>query len=218
MAFVGWDMPLQFEGLRQEHQTVRQAVGLFDVSHMGEIRVKGPGALETLEWVTTNSVASLTAGQAQYSLLANERGGVVDDLILYCLEKDRDYLLCVNAVNTEKDWHWITKYNSVGQAELINESLCWAQIAVQGPHSLELLSLVYPEVDFSTLPPFHFSRLHREGGEHLLAQTGYTGESGCEIFLPWNQAPNSGKAYWKGERGMESNPSAWELEIACEPR
>lgn len=186
--FVGWEMPIQYEGLRQEHQSVREAVGLFDVSHMGEIRITGRGALKTVEWVTTNHVAPLESGQAQYSLLPNDRGGVVDDLIVYCLTRGEDYLLCVNAVNTEKDWNWVIQHN-VGGAVVRNESLNWAQVAVQGPRALSLVSEVYPEVELSSLPSFHFLRVPREGGEHLIARTGYTGEEGCEIFLPWDKAP-----------------------------
>ena len=183
--FVGWDMPLQYEGLRQEHHSVRTAVGLFDVSHMGEIRMRGKGALKTVEWVTTNYVAVLESGQAQYSLLPNENGGIIDDLIVYCLEKGVDYLLCVNAVNTAKDLHWIVK-NHRG-ADVIDESSNWGQIAVQGPNALELMSRVYPGVHLSALSAFQFLKVDREGGEHLIARTGYTGESGCEIFVPWNQ-------------------------------
>ncbi len=185
VSFSGWEMPLQYEGLRQEHKAVRTQVGLFDVSHMGEIRIRGEGALETVEWMTTNHVEPLLSGHAQYSLMANEGGGVVDDLIVYCLEKGRDYLLCVNAANTQKDFQWILK-NSCG-GEITNESMSWAQIAVQGPSSMKLMSRIYPEVQVLFLRPFQFLKAVRGG--HILAQTGYTGELGCEIFVPWNDAP-----------------------------
>ena len=181
--FAGWEMPIQYEGLRQEHESVRAAVGLFDVSHMGELRVRGQRALETVEWVTTNYVVSLEAGQAQYSLLPNERGGIVDDLIVYCLEKGVDYLLCVNAVNTQRDRDWIVANNR--GAEVVDESLNWGQVAVQGPKALELMSRVYPEVSLSVLPSFHFLKTN---GGHLIAKTGYTGEAGCEVFIPWDEA------------------------------
>ena len=186
--FAGWELPVEYEGLRLEHQWVRKAVGIFDVSHMGEIRVTGDGALETLEWVSTNYVAAMESGQAQYSLITNEKGGIVDDLIVYCLKKPRDYLLCVNAANTQKDWNWVRK-NNPGKAQVVDESLRWSQLAVQGPQSQAVIFQLYPEVDWVSLPPFYFAKVPREGGEHLVAKTGYTGEKGCEIFLPWDNVP-----------------------------
>lgn len=190
IEFAGWEMPVQYGGFRQEHQSVRTSVGLFDVSHMGEIRVRGEGALETLEWVTTNYVASLEPGQAQYSLMPNKEGGIIDDLIVYCLEKGRDYMLCVNAVNTKKDWSWITENQRGAEVKVIDESLHWGQIAVQGPKSLELLSRVYPHTpSLFGLPSFQFLKANLGHKEHLIAKTGYTGETGCEVFVPWSEAP-----------------------------
>ena len=207
--FAGWEMPLQYEGFRQEHQCVREAVGLFDVSHMGEIRLQGKGALETVEWVTTNYVAPLQPGQAQYTLMSNERGGIVDDLIVYCLEKGRDYLLCVNAINTQKDLAWVTK-NNLGRTDAVDESFHWAQVAVQGPRALNLVAQIYPETDLFSLPSFHFLKFQREGGEHLVAKTGYTGEEGCEIFLPWNQAPQLWSALMEKGKPFGVKPiGAW---------
>ena len=166
-----------------------KGVGLFDVSHMGEIRIQGKGSLDTLEWITTNHVSKLESGQAQYSLALNENGGVVDDLIVYCIKKGMDYLLCVNASNTEKDWKWIESHNR-GHAELKNESFLWAQIAIQGPQSQDLLDRVYPQSNLSTLAPFQFLEVEQsDGSTHLVAKTGYTGEVGCEVFLPWEKAP-----------------------------
>jgi aminomethyltransferase len=127
--FAGWFMPVEYAGLRQEHMNVRSHVGLFDVSHMGEIRIRGPQSLQTVEWLTSNYAGKLENGQAQYSLLTNERGGLVDDLIVYCVEKGADYLLCVNASNTDKDFAWMLKNNR--GAEMTNESAAWGQIAVQ---------------------------------------------------------------------------------------
>src|SRR5437868_4378871 len=138
--FAGWWMPVQYKGLREEHDNVRNNVGLFDVSHMGEVRFKGPKALETLQWLTTNDVAKLNENEAQYSLLPNEQGGLVDDIIVYCLKKNEDYLVCVNASNADKDFAWMVKNNK--GADITNESTYWGQIAVQGPKALALLDKV----------------------------------------------------------------------------
>lgn len=185
VEFAGWSLPVQFEGIRQEHECVRQQVGLFDVSHMGEFRVKGPKSLETLQWVTTNDVSLLENGQAHYTLLTNETGGIVDDLIVYCLEKEQDYLLCVNAANIEKDFKWIVDHNR--GADLSNESDHWAQIAVQGPSALKLMERIFPGVE--NVKPFHFKVDGCEEAPIYLARTGYTGEPGFEIFIENSGAP-----------------------------
>ncbi len=177
--FAGWYMPVEYKGLRHEHGVVREHVGLFDVSHMGEVRIKGPKALATVEWLTTNDVSRLSNNQAQYTLLPNDQGGVVDDLIVYCIEKNQEYLLCVNASNTDKDFAWMVKNNR--GAEIINESSQWGQIAVQGPKALQLVDRIFPEV----LPPTFEMRSTRFAGEGVwIARTGYTGEDGVEIFVP----------------------------------
>lgn len=183
--FAGWYMPVQYEGLKEEHINCRTNVGLFDVSHMGEFRVRGPKALETLEWITTNDVARLKAGEAQYSLFPNATGGIVDDLFIYCVKPGEDYLLCVNAANVDKDFAFVTAHNR--GAEIANESAEWSQIAVQGPKALELLNRVLsPEIEkmpVNTHQSFHFS-----GGSVIVARTGYTGEIGGEIFVPNDKA------------------------------
>lgn len=180
VEFAGWYMPVQYEGLKQEHLNVRENVGLFDVSHMGEIRLKGPKALETLEWLTSNQVSKLKEGEAQYSLLTNEHGGVVDDLIIYCFQPNEDYLLCVNAANIEKDYQWILNHN-LG-ADVVNESDSWGQIAVQGPKSLTLLKRIFGDV-IDTIPYFQFKQVMHRDSPCILARTGYTGEVGFEIFV-----------------------------------
>lgn len=177
--FAGWYMPVEYKGLRHEHAVVREKVGLFDVSHMGEIRLKGPKALASVEWLTTNEVAKLQAGQAQYTLLPNDQGGVVDDLIVYCVTPGTDYLLCVNASNTDKDHAWIVKNNR--GAEIVNESSMWGQIAVQGPKAMELIGKVFPG---EPPPIFEFRKAKFNGSEVLVARTGYTGEDGVEVFVP----------------------------------
>jgi aminomethyltransferase len=180
--FAGWYMPVEYGlGLRQEHVACRTSVGLFDVSHMGEVFIRGPKALETVEWLTSNFAGKLGNGQAQYSLLTNESGGLVDDLIVYCLEKGREYLLCVNASNCDKDFAWMQAHNR--GAEIVNESENWGQIAVQGPKAMQLLSLVFG-ADVMLIPAFEFRRMAFGGATVLVARTGYTGEDGCEVFVP----------------------------------
>jgi len=180
VEFAGWFMPIQYQGLREEHNCVRNQVGLFDVSHMGEIRVKGPKALETLEWLTTNDVSKLDANEAQYSLLPNDQGGLVDDIIVYCIEKNQDYLVCVNASNKDKDFKWMQKHNK--GADISDESSKWGQIAVQGPQALALLDKTF-HTKISEMKPFTFLRTSFAGAEALVARTGYTGEPGAEVFI-----------------------------------
>lgn len=183
--FAGWWMPIQYKGLREEHNCVRSKVGLFDVSHMGEIRFKGPKALETLEWLTTNDVSKLQNGEAQYSLLPNDQGGLVDDIIVYCLKKDQDYLVCVNASNKDKDFEWMKKHNR--GAEITDESSQWGQIAVQGPQALALLDQVLSK-PISQMKSFTVLETEFAGGKALIATTGYTGEKGAEVFIAAPQA------------------------------
>lgn len=183
--FAGWYMPVQYAGLREEHVACREKVGLFDVSHMGEVRIRGPKALETVEWLTTNYAGRLENGQAQYTLLPNADGGLVDDLIVYCVQKGTDYLLCVNASNTDKDFAWMVKNNR--GAEITNESAQWGQIAVQGPKAMELIRRVCGEAA-GAIPSFEFRNVAFNGSEVLVARTGYTGEDGVEIFVPSAQA------------------------------
>jgi aminomethyltransferase len=178
--FAGWYMPVQYIGLREEHNNVRTNVGLFDVSHMGEVRFKGPQALSTLEWLTTNEVSKLSDGEAQYSLLPNDQGGLVDDIIVYCLRKNEDYLVCVNASNKDKDFAWMVKNNK--GAAITDESSQWAQIAVQGPKALALVQKVL-SLPVAQMKSFTLAAVQFHGHAGYLATTGYTGEKGCEIFI-----------------------------------
>jgi aminomethyltransferase len=198
--FGGWDMPVQYAGLVQEHHGVRNSVGLFDVSHMGEITVKGPKALEFLQHVTTNDVSKLVNGKAQYSLLLNEEGGVVDDIIIYKFA-DADYFICVNAGNTEKDFSWLVKHNAQG-AELKNVSANYAQIALQGPKAravlANLLNAKVAEVSIEKFPAFTFQsyllpNIASAPVDVIVAATGYTGEDGFELFI----APEFAPALWE---------------------
>jgi aminomethyltransferase len=180
VEFAGWVMPIQYKGLREEHDCVRSNVGLFDVSHMGEIRFRGAKALETLEWLTTNDVSKLNKGEAQYSLLPNADGGLVDDIIVYCLEKNADYLVCVNASNKDKDFAWMTANNK--GSDVTDESEKWAQIAIQGPKANALVDEV-TSMPVSQMKSFTHISGKFKGHAIIIATTGYTGEKGCEIFI-----------------------------------
>jgi aminomethyltransferase len=193
IAFHGWKLPLEFSGSKAEHLNVRKNVGLFDVSHMGEIRVLGKGALKILEKCLTNKVAALKKNRTQYNLLCNETGGVVDDLILYCLEPGEDYLLCVNAACLEKDLDWIRSHTSSGPEKVRNESSCWAQLALQGPKAPALLVSVLGfnggeggELD---IKKNHYQWFSFSGQSILVSATGYTGEKGFEILISPEKAP-----------------------------
>ncbi len=185
VPFAGWYMPVQYKGLKEEHQAVREGVGLFDVSHMGEIRVKGPKSLETLQWITTNDVSKLKAGDAQYSLFPNEDGGIVDDLFIYCMVPGDDYLLCVNASNADKDFAYVVRNNR--GAEVVNESSQWSQIAIQGPKAIELLKRTFGD-EAGVVPRNGHREFLFNGSTTILARTGYTGEDGAEVFVRNEQA------------------------------
>jgi aminomethyltransferase len=203
VPFAGWLMPVQYDGVKEEHLRTRQKVGLFDVSHMGEIRVRGPQSLATLQWLTTNDVAKLKAGEAQYSLFPNESGGIVDDLIVYCVEPGKDYLLCVNASNTDKDVAFVLAHNR--GAEVVNESAHWGQIAVQGPRAIELLErAISPEV--AAIGPFAFRELAFAGSRVLVARTGYTGEDGAEVFVPWEKTAELWRALLEKGADLGAGP------------
>ena len=199
--FAGYNMPIEYPtGIIQEHMTVVNGVGVFDVSHMGEFWVKGPNALPFLQQVTSNNVAALTLGQAQYTCFPNEQGGIVDDLIVYYYEPEK-YLLVVNAANIDKDWNWCVSHNTVG-AELQNSSDNTAQLAVQGPKALATLQKL-TSIDLSTIPYYHFTHGEFAGAKDvIISNTGYTGAGGFEIyFYPqdaeqiWNAVFEAGKEF-----------------------
>ncbi len=197
VEFGGWEMPVEYSGITQEHIAVRTRAGLFDVSHMGEIEVRGPHALALLQYVTSNDVSRLKILQAQYTALMYPNGSAVDDCIVHRLAEDH-YLICVNAANIEKDFEWIVKHNSFG-AEVRNHSDEYSQLAVQGPRAAAILAKV-TDADLAGLRYFWFCRAHCCGVAGLLARTGYTGEDGFEFYLPpaeservWNQLLEAGK-------------------------
>ena len=173
VPFAGWEMPVQYEGVIQEHRAVRTDAGAFDVSHMGEIEVEGPRALELLQGLLSNDLDRLEAGDAQYTLLTNERGGIIDDLIAYRLEAFR-FLLVVNASNRDEDFRWI-KGHEISGSDVRDVSDDYALIAVQGPHAIEKLGL-------APARQFTFAEERIDGIEAMVNRTGYTGEDGAEIL------------------------------------
>ena len=179
--FAGYNMPIEYSGIIDEHLTVCQSVGVFDVSHMGEFWVKGPQALAFIQQVTSNNAAVLTPGKVQYTCFPNETGGIVDDLLVYHYEPEK-YLLVVNAANIEKDWNWCVAHNTVG-AELENASDRMAQLAVQGPDAIKVLQKLTP-IDLSEIPYYTF-RVGEFAGipQGIISNTGYTGAGGFELYF-----------------------------------
>lgn len=188
VEFAGWEMPVQYEGVRQEHLAVRKSAGLFDVSHMGEIEVRGKDAINFCQWVTTNDVKKVADFQAQYTLLCNDQGGVVDDVIIYKFSGEH-FLFCVNASNTDKDFAWIKKEEHNFDIEVLDKSPQYSQMAIQGPDSITILSAVLGET-IKNIKKFRFELISCNESEIIAARTGYTGEEGFEIFLPWEAAPS----------------------------
>lgn len=184
VEFAGWELPIQYTGIVQEHRAVRQTAGLFDVSHMGEIFVQGSDAEQALNFLTCNDVAVLTDGKAQYSAILNERGGVVDDIIVYRFSKEK-YLLCVNASNAEADFAWLSKHNR-GKAKFTNHSAEYGQIALQGPKAEAIIAKLPGGQALTKLSYFSFAEFNWQSLNLIVARTGYTGEDGFEIFVPWN--------------------------------
>lgn len=180
--FAGYNMPIVYTGINEEHHGVRQNAGVFDVSHMGEFVLKGPQALPLIQRLTSNDASKLTGGKAQYSCLTNEQGGIVDDLLVYCLEQDKAYMLVVNAANIEKDWNWIVTRNTAG-VELHNISERTCLLAVQGPQATRILQSL-TEIDLSGLKYYTFNKGIFAGVENVLVSaTGYTGSGGVEIYF-----------------------------------
>ncbi len=181
VPFAGYNMPVSYEGVNIEHETVRKGVGVFDVSHMGEFLISGPNALALIQKVSSNDASKLTVGRAQYSCLPNETGGIIDDLIIYRIKEDQ-YLLVVNASNIEKDWNHISSYNSEYEAEMRDISEGYSLLAIQGPKAIEAMQSL-TSVDLSTIKFYHFQVADFAGIEHvIISATGYTGSGGFEIY------------------------------------
>jgi aminomethyltransferase len=180
--FAGFNMPISYSGINDEHATVRRNAGIFDVSHMGEFILKGDKALDLIQRVTSNDASKLTAGKAQYSCMPNEQGGIVDDLLVYCLEPGKAYMLVVNASNIEKDWNWMVKHNTEN-AELHNISDRTCLLAVQGPNATKILQPL-AEMDIMNLAYYTFTKGKFAGVDNVLVSaTGYTGAGGVEIYF-----------------------------------
>ncbi len=201
VPFAGYNMPVQYEGVNAEHETVRKGVGVFDVSHMGEFLIDGNKSLELIQKVTSNDASKLTVGRAQYSCLPNENGGIVDDLIVYKI-KENTYLLVVNASNIEKDWEWISKYNESIGATMRNLSDDYALLAIQGPKAIEAMQSL-TSVNLSTIKYYHFEVANFADIPYvIISATGYTGSGGFEIYCKnnevkqiWEKVFEAGKEY-----------------------
>lgn len=200
VPFAGFNMPVQYEGVNAEHETVRNAVGVFDVSHMGEFLLSGPDALDLIQRVTSNDASTLTIGRAQYSCLPNGKGGIVDDLIIYKI-KEEEYLLVVNASNIEKDWNWISSHNTKN-VSMRNLSDDYSLLAIQGPKAIEAMQSL-TSVDLSAIKYYHFEVGPFAGIDHvIISATGYTGSGGFEIYCKnsevkqvWDKVFEAGAAF-----------------------
>ncbi len=201
VLFAGWQMPFSYNSPSLEHIKTRKSGGLFDVSHMGQIRIQGRDSLSFLEKLLPSDLRSLQEGQALYSALCNKAGGLIDDLILYAFSKE-NYLLCVNAGSKDKDLRWIHSHLGKEKVHLQDESDNWALIAVQGPQSLELCSVLFPTIFFKQIPRFHFV----EKSNILFSRTGYTGEDGFEIYIPVHQATHFWENFLKEGEAFSIGP------------
>ncbi|WP_010519701.1 glycine cleavage system aminomethyltransferase GcvT [Croceivirga radicis] len=201
VPFAGYEMPVSYEGVNAEHETVRNGVGVFDVSHMGEFLIEGPNALALIQKISSNDASKLTVGKAQYSCMPNETGGVVDDLIIYRV-KEETYLLVVNAANIEKDWNHISKYNKEFGASMKDLSEGYSLLAIQGPKAVEAMQSLSSH-DLSAINFYNFVVGDFAGIEHvIISATGYTGSGGFEIYCKnaevqqvWDKVFEAGKAY-----------------------
>jgi aminomethyltransferase len=183
--FAGYNMPISYTGINDEHAAVRNNAGVFDVSHMGEFILKGEGALDLIQRVTSNDASKLSNGKAQYSCLPNAQGGIVDDLLVYCVEENKVYMLVVNASNIEKDWNWIQQHNT-GNVEMHNISEKTCLLAIQGPNATKILQPL-TEMDILNLKYYTFVKGVFAGVENVLVSaTGYTGAGGVEIYFEDN--------------------------------
>ena len=200
VPFAGYEMPVQYEGVTIEHETVRNHVGVFDVSHMGEFLIEGEEALQLIQKISSNDASKLTIGKAQYSCMPNNSGGIVDDLIIYRI-KENTYLLVVNASNIEKDWNWIESQNTF-KASMRNLSDDYALLAIQGPKAIESMQSL-TSIDLAEIPYYSFKIADFAGLEHvIISATGYTGSGGFEIYCKssevetlWAKVLDAGKTF-----------------------
>ena len=204
IPFAGYNMPVSYEGVNIEHETVRNNVGVFDVSHMGEFLVLGPNALELIQKVTSNDASKIVDNQAQYSCFPNTTGGIVDDLIVYRINNEK-WLLVVNASNIEKDWNWINSHNSVG-AELINVSEDYSLFAIQGPKAVQAMQSL-TSIDLNNIKFYHFQIADFAGVKNIIiSATGYTGSGGFEIYCKNNEAEQIWKEIFNAGNNFNIKP------------
>ena len=204
IPFAGYNMHVSYEGVNIEHETVRNHVGVFDVSHMGEFLVLGPNALELIQKVTSNDASKIVDNQAQYSCFPNTTGGIVDDLIVYRINNEK-WLLVVNASNIEKDWNWINSHNSVG-AELINVSEDYSLFAIQGPKAVQAMQSL-TSIDLNNIKFYHFQIADFAGVKNIIiSATGYTGSGGFEIYCKNNEAEQIWKEIFNAGNNFNIKP------------
>ena len=209
VPFAGYNMPVEYFGINEEHRTVREKVGVFDVSHMGEFWVTGPSSLEYLQYITSNDVAALFDGKIQYSCFPNGKGGIVDDLLVYRYNKEK-YLLVVNASNIEKDWNWCVRnaagFNIIPGRDLINASDDMAQLAVQGPLALKAMQKLtdtpVEDMEYYTFKVMDFAGISNV----IFSTTGYTGAGGCEIYVKNEDGPKLWKAVFEAGKEFGIRP------------
>ena len=204
VPFAGYNMPVQYEGVTAEHETVRNGVGVFDVSHMGEFLIEGPNALALIQKVTSNDASTLTEGKAQYSYLPNADGGIVDDLIVYKFNNEK-YLLVVNASNIDKDWDWIASHNNM-KAEMLNISEDYSLLAIQGPKAIEAMQSL-TSVNLAEIKFYHFEVAAFAGVENvIISATGYTGSGGFEIYCKNSDVEQIWKKVFEAGASFEIKP------------
>jgi len=198
--FAGWALPVMFKGIKEEHIAVRERVGMFDTSHMGEIRVIGEDALNFAQRVFCNDLSKIPDGKAQYGELLNPEGGIIDDLIGYRMS-EKEIFFCVNAANADKDYKWMCDQKAMDKVRILNQSPEYAQIALQGPKAVDVLSKLVPGIG-EKIGTFFFTQVDLLGEKSIIARTGYTGEDGFEIFFPantavklWNALLDAGKPF-----------------------
>lgn len=201
--FAGYNMPISYTGINDEHQTVRESVGVFDVSHMGEFLIEGPNALTLIQKITTNDASKLTKGKAQYTCFPNGKGGIIDDFLIYCMEPNEAYFLVVNAGNIDKDWAWVNQHNDVG-AKVTNQSDDYGILAIQGPKALQTLQSL-TDIDLVNMKYYTFQiGTFADVEDVIISATGYTGSGGVEIYFKnkgtdgvtiWNAIFEAGKPF-----------------------
>jgi aminomethyltransferase len=211
-AFAGYNMPISYTGIKEEHACVRTGVGVFDVSHMGEFIVRGKQALDLVQKVTSNDASKLIIGQAQYACLPNTEGGIVDDLLVYRLAEDQcsageqAFMLVVNASNIDKDWNWIQQYAKDFDTKMINISEQTALLAVQGPKAIQVIQKL-TDVDLSTIPYYHFTKGTVAGLDNVvISATGYTGSGGFELYVNSNHAVKLWEALFEAGKDFDIQP------------